>query len=1230
MKPNIKTPRSFINPLLSRKSIDEDSFGRFKQALTQYTQTLAAQLAAKQSEPNIVTNALKPFFDALGYKSQAHSQNGQSGIDLAIVKSSRPSVIVEAKVVNSKDMITPGEINKKAFHEAVLYFMRERDQGNDELFHIIITDFYNWFVFDAKDFDRLFWRNASIKKLYTSYKSPSLLGDTTAEFYKALERELPNQKIDLLDPELIDCAHFNLQQDNKEKALIAIHKLLSKDCLLKEFNPNDANSLNKEFYNELLYILGLDESKEKGKKLIGRAKQPQHGTLYENISNKLSQYQKPNEFENVIKLIIIWVNRILFLKLLESQIGNWTQDAASKFFQPGKITQYDQLETLFFEVLAKPLASRSVQGYELVPYLNSSLFEIHADEKNGITIATLADDLQIDYYAKTVVKDSSGSRKTGKASALPYLMEFLDAYDFANDSGDEIVSSAKSLVSASVLGLIFEKINGYKDGSFYTPSFITMYMARETIEKTIIDKFNQAKNWQCKTLTDLHNKIDDIAEANRIINSIKICDPAVGSGHFLVSALNEILRIKSELGVWVDESGKRIKDYQLSIENDELIIKSDEGELFEYKKGSYDKTRIQKTLFKEKQTIIENCLFGVDINPNSVNICRLRLWIELLKSAYYKTDGTLDTLPNIDINIKCGNSLISRFALDDDLSSKTVKAEIQEYKNKVSDYKQNVGGKQEVLQTIDAIKAKFKHTLTASLASTRKLNDAFASYVKAYSFDGLNTAQKHKAIELNLFGSQGDMFGKVEDATAKAKLYKELQNAWHAVQEIENGKIYENAFEWRFEFPEVLNEAGEFVGFDVVIGNPPYFNIDTFGAGSAMLRYLPENYPEIYMDKSDILFYFIALACRISAFQTAFIISNAMLFSDKARKLRNYLLEKNPISKVINFERYQVFDEASITAMMLLLDKSHQGESLVKNFPESSYDRTELLNEIEDIDSYFNIRFAQDTVFALVGERVAAIQLKIDAEHPKLGEVLHLGKGMETAANEVFSFDVYPKQFDGQYIKKRMSGEIIERFTYRPAQEYLLYVESAEAFEMLPPEIQAYLSMHKLKLEERATVKNEGRVWWRYSRPMHKDYYYNSKIWCSYRSKNNTFCLDETSDFIGLTNTTVIFDTNPMQYDIKYVLALLNSKVLNYRYKSIGKQTGGGVFEYFENQVSKLPIPKIEKNAQQPFIDKVNAIMQAKQNGADTSQLEQELDEMIYALYGLKEDEIEIIEKSTV
>jgi len=146
----------------------------------------------------------------------------------------------------------------------------------------------------------------------------------------------------------------------------------------------------------------------------------------------------------------------------------------------------------------------------------------------------------------------------------------------------------------------------------------------------------------------------------------------VGSGHFLVSALNEIIAVKSELDILCYRNGNRIRNYTVDIVNDEIIITDKETEeIFEYRLNEKGRPvdylqEIQGAMFHEKETIIENCLFGVDINPNSVNICRLRLWIELLKNSYYTKESgytTLETLPNIDINIKCGNSWLAVFRL---------------------------------------------------------------------------------------------------------------------------------------------------------------------------------------------------------------------------------------------------------------------------------------------------------------------------------------------------------------------------------------------------------------------------------------------------------------------------------------------------------------------------------------------------------------------------------------
>lgn len=1217
MKHSIQTPRDFINPLLSKRSVIQSDIEKFQISLEKLLHVNIIESEEHQK------NAVRDFLvDSFGY-----TINTKGKIDWAIFKDGKVEVLIEAKRLdNNSEMITLSELNRKALHEAVLYFMQERDEGNNTLKHIIILTAFKWFIFDAKEFDRLFWNNRQIKKIYTNFKSPSLLGDKTKDFYEAISKELPNLKANLVDDEMLPCAYFDLSKKLSSKELIAIYKLLSPDSLLKAFNPNDANTLNREFYSELLYILGLEEVKEGGKKLIGRAQSPQLGSLYENIAGKLTQYGKPNDFESILKLMIIWINRILFLKLLESQIVKWNANPTFRFLNATKIDDFDKLEMLFFEILAKRPMDRNHREFDYIPYLNSSLFELHEMEEKSLKISNLADDANIAYYAKTVIKDEKSTKKTGQVCTLHYLFEFLDAYDFSSEGSEEVVSDNKTLINASVLGLIFEKLNGYKDGSFYTPSFITMYMAKESLTKAVLAKFLTCKGWDCQNLSELYNKIDDIKEANDIINSLTLCDPAVGSGHFLVSALNEILSIKATLGILCDAEGKKLKEYRIELANDELTIKDDEGEIFEYQRASSEKTRVQKALFKEKQRIIENSLFGVDINQNSVNICRLRLWIELLKNAYYKEDGTLDTLPNIDINIKCGNSLISRFDLKDELKIKNIKNEIENYKQKVSDYKENLGTKKEVMESINALKAKFNLSLKAEWKVQKALELKLKEYVTDFGHVGLSDMLILTAFR-NQYGQIKSLFGDEVDEKKRLKLLGEVQKGEAQIDEIEKGKIYENAFEWRFEFPEVLDEKGDFVGFDVVMGNPPYFNIDSFGGGSAMLKYLPQAYPQIYMDKSDILFYFIAKATQISKGQTAFIISNAMLFSDKAQKLRNHILENNPIHKIINFEKYQVFDEASITAMMLFLEKSPSLHVKVQNYTQTQYEKNWLVDELDKKEAYFNVMLEPNSVFALVDESIAMLNRKIDNDYPKLGDVLKVGKGMETAANEVFSFDEMPLEFEGEYLKKRMSGEIIEKYTHKEALEYLLYFEDAKSYEDLSEPLQEYLQSHRTKLEERATVKNEGRAWWRYSRPMHKEFYYLPKIWCSYRAKENTFCLDESSEYIGFTNTTVIFATHTT-LALKYVLALLNSKVLNFRYKSIGKQTGSGVFEYFENQISKLPIPNISAEDQQPFITLVDKILTCKASNpkADTSELEKEIDILVYALYGLNEAEVAIVE----
>ncbi len=745
---------------------------------------------------------------------------------MEITLSSSVGVIIEAKKpTNKTEMITTKKLNAKAFQELVLYYLRERiTHKNLEVKHLVATNINEWFIFDATLFDRLFAQNKNLVKQFTEFEGGRLADTKTDFFYKQIAEPF----IADITAE-IEFTYFNIQDYQKplrnadkadDNSLIALFKLLSPEHLLKLPFTNDSNSLDKRFYSELLHIIGLTETKEGNKKLIERNKSGERhsGTILEDAIiqldslDKLSRLEKPSQFGSTIperlfsvalELSITWINRILFLKLLEAQLITYHKgDKSYSFLNLDKIKTYDDLNSLFFQVLARKYSDRNddvKKAFEKVPYLNSSLFEPTDIEQVTLFISNLKDDKKIPIISTSVLKNDQGKKRTGSLNTLEYLFEFLNAYDFSSEGSEEIQEDNKSLINASVLGLIFEKINGYKDGSFFTPGFITMYMCRETIRKAVVQKFNETKKWNCKDIEELYDKIEDRKEANEIVNSIKICDPAVGSGHFLVSALNEMIAVKNDLKILQDREGKRLKEYQVEVVNDELIVTDEEGELFEYNPTNKESQRIQEMLFHEKQTIIENCLFGVDINSNSVKICRLRLWIELLKNAYYKNTTELETLPNIDINIKCGNSLVSRFAIDADLSQALKKSKwtIDSYRIAVDTYRnaESKEQKKEMERLIADIKSDFRSEIS--------MNDPKVKKLRKLSGDLFRLTNQGQLFEMSK-KEKTDWNKKVQQLTEETK---KLETE---IEEIKANKIYENAFEWRFEFPEVLKEDGDF------------------------------------------------------------------------------------------------------------------------------------------------------------------------------------------------------------------------------------------------------------------------------------------------------------------------------------------------------------------------------------------------------------------------------------
>ncbi len=820
--------------------------------------------APRQDDEEFQKNEINKFLkNTYGYDCNTNKK-----VDSAIYVDKEVWVLIEVKALNNRNEFPKDRENplSKAFCQMVLYFLEEIEkEKNNSLKHTIICNAHEFFLFDCKDL--LFLKeDKRIKKFYDNYAKKEGTDSSKPKFYKDLEQYLQKD----FHGEL-PYTHFNLSGGFKELPLI--YQVLSHEVLLKQRKTLDTNTLNKDFYEELLYILGLEEQNDKGKILIKPSR------TQNSLSYALKEKYKNLEDEEVMALLIAWNNRILFLRLLESLLISFEHE--KPFLTTENFKDFNALNTLFFEVLAKKNNERLKEIkedkiLEKIPYLNSSLFDKTPLELKGHEIKLLNNE-PLEIYPKSVLKKDKDYQKEKDLPLLKYLFEFLRLYKFTTtpeDIKDNKDTSESRLINPSVLGLVFEKLNGYKEGSFYTPSFITSYMCKESITPIVLDKFNAIYQWDCKDLEALKGKIDrDFSDQKtkeylQLLLTLRVCDPAVGSGHFLVSALNEMVLIAYELGLIAS-----LHRYELKLENDEIIIHyTPTGEIFNYTIPHSENDphhHIQKELFELKKSIIENCLFGVDINPNSCEITKLRLWIELLKYSYYifeegKNTNALETLPNIDINIKCGNSLISRFSLHDDLKKiPNIKKKIQEYKDLVAQYKDPNPlfplNKTDLTNKIQDLKTTFSLELKDPKTKA-ELEKAIEKHIKKYNFFALDDKSLLDGLDYfipSLFGTL--KLSPKEEKEAFAS-YGRIRALRKKLDDALSGGEYQNAFEWRFEFPEVLDDEGDFLGFDCIIGNPPYIRQEQIKDLKPLLQ---KQYQDFYNSTADIYTYFFALSYRL-------------------------------------------------------------------------------------------------------------------------------------------------------------------------------------------------------------------------------------------------------------------------------------------------------------------------------------------------------------------------------
>ncbi|GAA7603675.1 type II restriction endonuclease Eco57I subunit R [Helicobacter pylori] len=1201
----------------------------------------------EEFQKNEINSFLKNTYD--------YHCNTYEKVDSAIYVDGKAWVLIEVKALNNKNEFPKNRENplSKAFCQMVFYFL-DAIKNNNSIKHAIICNANEFFLFGCKDL--LFLKeDKRITDFHKDCDQKEGTDPSTKRFYSDLEEYL---KKDFKGE--LRYTHFNLSSyDPKELPLI--YQVLSHEVLLKQKKTLDANTLNKDFYEELLYILGLEEQNEKGKILIKQSR------TKNSLSDALKKEYNNLDDEEVMALLIAWNNRILFLRLLESLLISF-KHFEKPFLTTENFKDFNALNTLFFEVLAKKNNEREIKEDKIlgkIPYLNSSLFDKTPLESNGHEIKWL-DNESLEVYPKSIFKKDEKYKNEKDLPLLEYLFTFLHAYDFTTtpkDIKDNKNTSESRLINPSVLGLVFEKLNGYKEGSFYTPSFITSYMCKESITPIVLDKFNQKYNIECEKLKELKNylknnyKEDKRKEYLQSLLALRICDPAVGSGHFLVSALNEMVRIAYELGLIASLP----LNATLELENDEILIKIS-NKPFIYTRPSSEKEQshqIQKELFELKKSIIENCLFGVDINPNSCEITKLRLWIELLKYSYYifeegKNTNMLETLPNIDINIKCGNSLISRFSLHDDLKKiPNIKKKIQEYKDLVAQYKDPNPlfplNKTDLTNKIQDLKTTFSLELKDS-KTKEELERLLKKHIKKYNFFALDDKSLLDGLNYfipSLFGALKLSPKEEEEAFAS---YGRIRALRKKLDDALSGREYQNAFEWRFEFPEVLDDEGDFLGFDCIIGNPPYIRQEQIREIKPLLQ---KQYQDFYNSTADIYTYFFALSYHLLKEKgfNVFITSNKYARARYGAQLRELLLKKTTIVSYMELNALKVFESATVdTSIMSFIKQEPPKESRFKYYEPTPDDKNDL-KSARSLPMKQNALSTESFIFA----NASFLDLRDKMESvgtPLKDWDIQIYRGILTGANEAFIIPTEKRneilnacktqeerKCTEALIKPILRGKDIKRYSYEWADLWVINTHNGYTsnlkFKIPPIDIEKYPAT-KAHLDSHydtiATRSDQGDTPYHLRNCAYLEDFEKEKIVYGEIVQEPRFYLDngECEFRVFYAEATSFILTGE---HLRYLLGMLHSKLITFAFKTF--YAGGGLgesgYRYKKAFIERLPIPKITPQNQKlahKITDCAKQILELKEKDpkANTQELEKEIDALVYQLYNLTDEEIKIIE----
>lgn len=843
---------------------------------------------------------------------------------------------------------------------------------------------------------------------------------------------------------------------------------------------------------------------------------------YVKFLNHINDDTKDNR-DYVKKLL----GRLVFLQFLQKKgwmgvpANQQGWNGGDKFYLNHLIESYegndrllsDVLEPLFFNTLNErrdnDLADSRLGENIKIPYLNGGLFDKDELDKKDI-------DFPYDYFKE--------------------LMDFFAMYNFTIDENDP--EDSEIGIDPEMLGHIFENLlEDNKDkGAFYTPKEIVQYMSQESVVQYLKSHAPEELHTAIDSLIKLRvvepilqNK-ENARLVNKALSVVKVCDPAIGSGAFPMGVLNVLFDCRHLLYGFIGKN-----------------------EDFSYA--------------KVKRDIIQNNIYGVDIEKGAVDIARLRFWLALVVD-----ENEPQPLPNLDYKIMCGDSLLHRFALDApfqnilrDYNQKNhTNYTLEDYRQWVYDYTDisDHTKKDDFRQRIEDIKRAVKTELSdKEKGKIAKVRGAIDNLQIEDMFGGKKNEKKIKALQ------------------------KELKALEQQRTEIESNKIYDQAFEWRFEFPALLDENGDFMGFDIVIGNPPYVNIanikpDSYRKQLQSLFYSNRN-------KSDLYAFFIEKGFDLLNKDgvQCYIVPHTWKATDSFKNLREIIFKHHSLVQIVN-QKMGVFD-AVVNPMIILL----------KN----------VFNENYNIDVFDGIGKFKYTIN--VQEIKTDPNLSIDSESTleekilfksierckyRLSDVISFSRGIKTSDDKRF---ISTECVNSEY-KKVYRGRNIKAYSMNWAHEYIWYRPDLMREKVgCLPHSKEYFEVPEKLITQRVNSSMQLLV--------------------TYDNKQNYF-LDTTN----VSN----YKTWNKHFSLKYICGVLNSKVVNYWYPHKYRMPTIGGYE-----LSSIPIPEASQRQQQEIIDLVDCILSMKEidSMTDTSSLEAGINRYVYHLYGLTFDEVLIIDPET-